>query len=788
MFMSKTLADHPDSSRIWQVALLTVWIPSILISATISGYVADAETGETIIGVNVIVEGTELGASTDLNGFFVVGGIPAGEVAIKFSHIAYEERIETMTIGSADRLLETVMLTPTTLEAEAIEVVANRGNIIKKETDISSFEVDPVVLREVPQLGKDVFQLVKFSPSVTIADEFSPLYNVRGSDPSENLVQLDGMTIYNPQHLFGYGAIFNPLMIKNIEMLVGGFDAEYGGRNASILYLTSREGHQSEVHGEFRPSISGFVGAVEFPAGDGGTAMLSGRLTSDLVSRVMVGMGNFWGDFNGSYQRKIGNTRLKLSAFLARDFIDFDAARYAIYFDLPELRDYSVGNRTNALNRAVGLRTRSIVTPKLVLETHLYSSAFDVGNRTFLRVAMEDTINNIDVTLMNETAIRNAISDLTVKANISYFTFWGQTLKVGLESNDYRFSNRASLQFTEGIETRDSARLLSFFVQDQIQLGPLLAKGGVRAARFSPDSDWRTEPRLSSSLRLGRITLKTAWGQYRQYLSSMNTADVEVTPQSVDYYYPLKGMTPLTSEHSILGLEGRLSDDLEVTVTGYRKELPTLYRYDFGNTRQAILSHAALLERGRGRAKGVETMVKGEVGRVSGWVAYAYSVAERSYPGLQGGRWHLSNGDQTHTLKSLLMLKVTPDITASTTLQLTSGFPKTFETGWLSKFTYDPLSNSMGAFYHYLTPAKNNVRFPWRTYLELGWKKKLRTGFGYRLSEYLGAGESYLTWTVRNILFLRRNPFAYFYIPDYGYYAYGIFSLPSVSAGYSIKF
>ncbi|SVC27457.1 uncharacterized protein METZ01_LOCUS280311, partial [marine metagenome] len=333
--------------------------PSLLFPSTISGYVADAKTGETIIGVNVIVEGTVLGASTDINGFFVLSDVPDGDVILRFSHIAYEEKRQTIELRSRDILVETVLLVPTILEADAIEVVANRGNIIKKETDIASFQADPVILREVPQLGKDVFELVKYSPSVTIGDEFSPLYNVRGSDPSENLVQLDGMTIYNPQHLFGYGAIFNPLMLKNIEMLVGGFDAEYGGRNASILYLTSREGHQSEVHGEFRPSISGFVGAVEFPAGKG-TAMLSGRFTSDIISRVMIGMGNLWADFNGSYQRKFRNTRIKLSAFLARDYIDFDAARYAIYYNIPELRDYSVGNRTNALNRAFGLRTRSI--------------------------------------------------------------------------------------------------------------------------------------------------------------------------------------------------------------------------------------------------------------------------------------------------------------------------------------------------------------------------------------------------------------------------------------------
>ncbi len=85
---------------------------------------------------------------------------------------------------------------------------------------------------------------------------------------------------------------------------------------------------------------------------------------------------------------------------------------------------------------------------------------------------------------------------------------------------------------------------------------------------------------------------------------------------------------------------------------------------------------------------------------------------------------------------------------------------------------------------------KNNVRFPPRMLWDVGWKKRLREGFGYRLAEYLGTDEAYFTMSIRNLLFLRRNPYMYFYlpIPDYGYYAFGLEYFPSVRAGYSIKF
>ena len=121
-----------------------------------------------------------------------------------------------------------------------------------------------------------------------------------------------------------------------------------------------------------------------------------------------------------------------------------------------------------------------------------------------------------------------------------------------------------------------------------------------------------------------------------------------------------------------------------------------------------------------------------------------------------------------------MLYNLTRDITASTTFQLTSGFPKTWETGIVSHYDYNPVDNTYGLFPAYLTPVKNNVRYPPRLSWEIGWKKKLRGGFGHQLAEYLGSDEAYLTMSINNLLFLHRNPFMYVYIPGYGYYGFGI--------------
>ncbi len=771
------------------IAGLVFLAGTVLHAANVSGYVADAETGETIIGVNIIVEGTSLGATTDLNGFFVIRRLRPGETTLRFSHIAYEDHRRTIRLDTDDLFLETIALTLAVLEGEAIEVTAHRGEIIQKDMDIASFEVSPRVLKEVPQFGKDVFKLIKYSPSVTISDPLSPLYYVRGGDPGENLVQLDGMTIYNPQHTLSSQAIFNPYAIKNIEMLVGGFDAQYGGRNSSILYITSREGHQDSVRGEFRPSTSGIEGAIEFPVRIGGTAMLSGRILSDLTIRILMGMPNLMADFNGAYQTTLGRTRLRLSAFFARDFVDYDFHRFGYYFTQPYMRTYSFGFLTNTTNTALGIKTRSVLTPNLVFESHLYYSGFSVDNKNFLKFRVQDTTyeGNVDVVLNYETRVSNEVSDFTVKAGLSYFTILNQTLQLGFEQNALTFFNDAGLFSLPSFSAEVNSTLQSFYLQDKIEAGPLLLKFGLRNSRLSSKSEWDMEPRASLALNIRGMTLKAAWGRYQQYVTAMNTQDAEIS-QYLDYYYPLRGRKPLTSIHHILGIEGRITDRLDYSVTAYYKDLINLYRFDYFNTIATIYSYEAALEKGYGEAYGVEFLVRGELGRLSGWIGYSWSRSLRSYPSIQDGKPFLYDGDQTHSLKAVLLYNLTRDITTSTTFQLTSGFPKTWETGIVSHYDYNPVDNTYGLFPAYITPVKNNVRYPPRLSWEIGWKKKLRGGFGHQLAEYLGSDEAYLTMSINNLLFLRRNPFMYVYIPGYGYYGFGIELFPSVRAGYSIKF
>ena len=402
-----------------------------------------------------------------------------------------------------------------------------------------------------------------------------------------------------------------------------------------------------------------------------------------------------------------------------------------------------------------------------------------------MNIAVSDTTLSYDVVIDYQTKIENSISDYTAKANFTYFTFLNQTIKLGMELNNLDFRNRIGQSFATTQTTKRGANLQAVYLQDKIEIKNFLFKMGVRNSRFAQENKWRSEPRVSAAYKVGISTFKLAWGQYNQYITTMNSKNNEFM-QTLDYFNSLKDFDPISSEQYIAGIEAYITDEIFCSMTGYFKDLKTLYKFDYSDASQSVAK--ANLEKGSGEAWGLETLIRGKYQKFSGWISYTLSRGTRSFPSYQNGKTYLYDADQTHNVKAVLLYNFTKDITASTTFQFSSGYPKTWETGKYAQYSYDIVNDEIGIFPRDMTPKKNNVRYPSRMLLDIGWKKKLRSGFGSYLAEYLGADDAYFTMTIRNVLFLHRNPYYYFYIPDYGYYGFGMSYLPSVSAGYSIKF
>ncbi len=778
--------------RILFVAFLIVSIRCFAQSYTVSGYIIDKKTGETLIGVNVQVKGELRGAASDGNGFFRITGLVPGQITLMFTHIGYSKREYDLTIIDRSLILDDIALEPQTIELEGVVVTATRFEIADTDVESGHREITPEAIRRIPTSRSDVFRALRYLPGIQGIDPISPLISVRGGDPGENLILLDGVTIYNPYHCVASSGLFNLYAIKDIEMLVGGFGAEYGGRNSSVLYITTREGNNQELHGEIEPGLSHSKMVFDFPVGRNATMMVSARAYYDLVSRFMFDSPNLFYDMNVAFNWKLNSkNRLSLRYFYSRDLMDLDFGMFYSYidptFDIDIFDDYDLIYRNRWENQAATAILKTVINPWIYLKTQISGSFFSSKNFSLLDFEYTDEDEGDTQKLYHHTDIKNRIQDLTGKLTLNLVPSRTLSLTVGGEYSRYLFSNDIRVNELGEGQTSRKPTLLAGFIENKLTWGPLLFRLGLRLSKFRDARRWYHEPRVQGVLHLPYdLKLKAAWGRYYQYIVSINSAEFELS-QLLDYYYPIRGREPSTSIHHILGLERRVTDHTKVAFDLYYKDISVAYTYDYNISEMDAYRFSDKLIQGTGKAYGLEILWMGTWQRFSGWMSCGISRATRRYPHIMDGEEFLYDYDRLFTFKAMVSHQIHPALSYSGTLRIMTGVPKTIEATAKSYFYYNPTANEYANSTTFYNERKNNARLPWSIRLDLGLKKRLRRGFGADLAEFLGADESYLVFSIANLLFLRRDVMYYFPVFEEKLYGFGWNYIPWISIGYTIK-
>lgn len=768
----------------------TVWAQSF----TISGYVVDDETGETLIGATVVNSFTNLGTSTDGNGFFRLSGVKSTQVKLIISHVGYQKQEISLEKISKSILLETVRLIPIPFEIEEVSIVGKRHETVgDREVETSQQRISPQTIINIPTASGDIFRAIRYFPGIQSTEPTSPLYTARGSDPSGNLVLLDGVAIYNPYHYVQSGSLFNIQSVKNIDVLVGGFGAEFGGRNASILYITTKDGHMGKLSGEVEPTTSQTKLFLEFPVGQKSSVMLAGRYFYDIFGYFLFDSKSYFYDYNLSYTNRINNrNKLTLKVFDSKDNMKFNPQRMLKYISnsFPELDFYDETNMDLGnvwSNRAATAYLKTVVSPSVYLHTQVYASYHQADNYSGFDFDFQPDTSNLIMGLHYNTQFSSKIRDLNAKSALSIKAGTAHTFKVGAELSGYHFANSASINGTDQGRSIREPLLISAFAEDKIKLADFILRPGVRLTRYSLHSKWEVEPRLNMAVSLpNRWKLKAAWGIYNQYIISMNTQEYEVN-QFLDYYYPLSQNRPSQSIHYILGAEKEF-DNSSLSVELYHFDMPVTYTFDLNLSEQEAHSFTDKLVQGTGKSYGLEVMYRAEFNRISGWVSYGLAKSTRSYPHIMDGKPFLFDFDRKHSIKTMLSYKIAPRLTYNFSMLALSGLPKTVETAMQNYQYYNPITGTISFFPLGVSTVKNNARLPWVVHLDMGILKQIRSGFAAELQNLIGAKGSYYTISISNILFLKRN--VIWYLPYGGdkYLPLGVNYFPMVSAGYVIKF
>lgn len=619
-------------------------VPFLCKAGSISGVVKDSVTKETLIGATVYLEGTSLGAKTNTNGYYSISDIPKGKYTISVKSVSYQEFRQELNITTDDsRRLDFELTVGGTL-AEEVVVEAFRDSD-KSQITISKVNIPVEQIKQIRIGGEsDVFRTLQLLPGVLTSSQISSGLFVRGGSPDQNLVLLDGSAVYNPSHLFGFISTFNSEAIKDVELIKGGFPAEYGGRMSSVLNITQKDGNQSEIDGMASIGAISSKLSLEGPLGNG-SFFLGGRRTyfelikAALDGNVDIEVPDFgFYDVNGKITQNFGDDdKVSISGFISNDRLE--AADLGVSFAL------DVGNRLAAIRW-----------------THIFEdNLFWDNNFSFSRYQTQFGGDNSGFDFL----IRNRIEDFTLKSALEWFNSDKLTTKYGIEVNAYNFGYLQDFDGTVGDnddepanETENNQGELDLNIRDYNY-------SGYAQANYRPDelifiqlglrgSYWQTaekvtlDPRFAIKYILTEdVSIKAATGIFHQNLKLATLPDFTF----FDTWLPTDTTVGLSrAYHYILSLETMPIEGYNLNFDVYYKYLENLSELNTIQIERGTTTGDYFFQ-GNGQAYGFEVFFQKSVGDFSGWIGYALGFVEAEFDSVNFGTPFRPKWDRRHDLK-----------------------------------------------------------------------------------------------------------------------------------------
>lgn len=319
---------------------------------TISGYVTDGASSETLIGANILESRRSTGTATNPFGFYSLT-LPEGETELVFSYLGYESRHSRFEL-TKDTLLN-VRLDSNNQLAEVV-VLSDKREAGIESTAMGAHEIPMTQIRHTPSiLGEaDLLKTIQLMPGVQAGMEgFAGMY-VRGGGPDQNLVMLDGIPVYNADHLLGVFSIFTPEAVKNTTLFKSSFPARYGGRLSSIVDVRTNDGDMHKYHGAFSIGLLTDKLHIEGPIWKERTSFsFSARAIPTLFFKNLIvdkddtysdKYNYYFYDVNAKVNHKFSDrSRIFLSFYKGKDHYHYDSYYHGDNYD-NSIKNYSKDN------------------------------------------------------------------------------------------------------------------------------------------------------------------------------------------------------------------------------------------------------------------------------------------------------------------------------------------------------------------------------------------------------------------------------------------------------------
>lgn len=695
---------------------------------TISGHVNDFETGEPLIGVVVYSEDYLHSTTSNLSGFYSLT-LNEGLYHIVFSYTGYASKIVKLDLQNHQKLNLSLKK-----EFEQLDEVLILDTLKKlKESELigmSSLKLPINQIQNIKILGEsDPLKILQMTPGVQSGGEATPGLFVRGSNAEHNLFILDDATYYNPFHLFGVYSVINADALSNFEIIKGGFPARYGGRLASVVDITMKEGNKKEFGGKATIGLLASKVFVESPIGEKTSFFVSGRVAyGQLLAKPFIedlnDMNLFFYDFNTKFTHQI-NSKNKLF---------FGGGYNRDAFGLNNSKTSNFKMNVNWQNLASTLRLHTVVNNKLFMNNTFIYSDFKLNNNIWNSVPRYDQSEASD---FYDLVYASQIQDYSFKSDFTYYKSRRHTIRFGAVSTMHRFNPSARVLKNAYVsdnkqKNNHSVALESaIYIEDEFKFWNKLSGDiGLRVSSFLSD-DYQAlnpEPRALLKYQINKKSaLKTSYAKMNQYIHLLTTRNVGFPS---DLWVPSKKNVPnqSSSQYALAYVYDFTKIDSYLSIEGYYKTMNNISSFKEGTT---FMQNSFLeeinpndlqwednLTFGSGEAYGMELLFHRKKGKLNGWLSYTLSWAKSKFEDLNLGRTFYNRQDRRHQINFVGVYTISKRWKTNVSWVFQTGNPITVANGVVSGNTAMELpgisnnvnTNSQAALFYY--SGINNFRMP----------------------------------------------------------------------------
>ncbi len=645
-------------------------IPIIVFSQskyTLSGYVKDSLSGETLIGSTISVEGQSKGIASNQYGFYSLS-LPGNTYFFVCTHVGYVPKIVKIDLH-ADVQYNFEMAPKVTTE-QAIIISSKKRDANVKNAQMGKLDLSINQIKSIPAfLGEvDVLKTIQLLPGVQSAGEGNSGLYVRGGGADQNLILLDDAVVYNSGHLFGFFSIFNGDAIKNTSLIKGGMPAQYGGRLSSVLDIAMKEGNDKNFIVEGGIGLIASRLSIQGPVKKNKASFIvSARRTYvDALVKPFIkktnafsGSGYYFYDLNAKINYKFSEKdHIYLSGYFGKDKFDFINGKQSLDVHIPW------GNATGTF------RWNHVFNNRLFSNTTLVYNDYNFN--------FGANQNNFEINL------RSGIKDWNVKQDFDLYPFTNHKIKFGGIYTYHTFTpsvltgSQDTVKFMPNNAQQKYSHEAAVYVQDDWDVSDKIKiNAGLRESLFQQVGRYKSyttdvngnridsveykkgapvktyfgfEPRFTIRYALDDETsIKAAITRNFQYIHLVSNAG---TTLPTDIWVPSTiKVKPQESWLYALGLFKNFNDNTyETSVEVYYKDLQNQIEYEEGYTPASLEDTENFFTFGKAKSYGTELFINKTKGRLTGWIGYTLSWTFRKFAALNFGDEYPAKYDRRHDL------------------------------------------------------------------------------------------------------------------------------------------